>query len=106
MIARRDFWYDPAVFLMSGDLGCHFACKQLVAGTISAQNRYCGLVTRGLQGQYCHDLIVGQALRLPNSATERGCPTFRATESLFLYRFRLWRALLCVNHHAFECIDG
>src|SRR4051812_41715995 len=34
-----------------------------------------------------------------------GCPTRSSDKSLLLYRFRFRRALLCVDHHAFECIN-
>src|SRR5262249_22984700 len=39
-----------------------------------------------------------------STAGERRSPR-RAPLQLFLYRFRLRRALLCVDHHAFECIN-
>src|SRR4029453_3788269 len=42
-----------------------------------------------------------------NLGNRRGCPTTsRETVALLFYRFRLRRALLCVNHHAFECVNG
>lgn len=70
MISRRDLRHDSTIFFMSSDLRCHFTRKQLMAGIIAAQNRYCGLIARGFESEDCHKRTVGQARRLPNSATD------------------------------------
>jgi hypothetical protein len=79
---------------MSSDLRCHFTRKQLMAGIIAAQNRYCGLIARSFESEDCHKRTVGQARRLPNSATG-GCPTIRARTQRYFFTACAFGALCC-----------
>src|SRR5439155_25991912 len=69
------------------------------------QNRYRSLIAGGFNGEDRHKRTVGQALRLPNSATDAVALQLRASIALLLYRLGFWRALLRVDHNTSQRID-
>jgi hypothetical protein len=107
MIARGDLRHDPAELLMRGDLRGDFAGKQFMPViAASAQDRNGGLIAGSLKCQDgCHNLILGQALRLPNRGQPRRSPYNLKRPWLLLYRFSFRRALLRVSHDALQRVD-
>ena len=97
MVARCDLRHDPAEFFVRGNLRRDLTGKQFVPGVIvaHAQDRHGGLIAGGFNGQdRCHNLIVGQALRLPNRDNRGGNPTI-SSERGYFFTASAFGALCC-----------
>lgn len=106
MLTRCDFRHNATIRLMRCDLRRDLTGEQFAI----TKDRNRGFVAGCLNCQDGHDIIVGQALRLPNPASLPNRQAMRLpykaeNPALLLNRVALWSGLLRINHYTFERIN-